>query len=164
MGGVLILLALTCSTMLWADLTNGYVWAALFVTLGYGLIGFVDDFLKLSRRNHKGVSARGKLIAQVAIGLVAAAWISHLTRGPLGTALIFPVFKSLVIPLGFGFPIFGMLVMLGSSNAVNLTDGLDGLAIVPTIIAAGVLGADRLPRRQPHLRRLPAAQRRRRRR
>jgi phospho-N-acetylmuramoyl-pentapeptide-transferase len=139
MGGVLILMALTLSTLLWADLANGYVWAALFVTLGYGTVGFVDDYLKLSRRNHKGVSARGKLVAQVAIGLVAAVWIVHLTRGPLGSELVFPVFKSLAIPLGVGFPVFGMLVMLGSSNAVNLTDGLDGLAIVPTIIAAGVL-------------------------
>ena len=138
MGGVLILLALTVSTLLWADLGNGYVWAVLFLTLGYGAIGFVDDFLKLSRRNPKGVSARGKLVCQVGLGLITAVWISWLTRGPLGTGLTVPVFKEVLIPLGFFYPVVGMVVMLGSSNAVNLTDGLDGLAIVPTIIAAGV--------------------------
>jgi phospho-N-acetylmuramoyl-pentapeptide-transferase len=138
MGGVLILLSLTVATLLWADLSNGYVWAALFVTLGYGALGFVDDFQKLARRNHKGVSARGKLVVQVAIGLVAAWWIARLTHGPLGTGLVVPVFKEVMIPLGVFFPVFGMLVMLGASNAVNLTDGLDGLAIVPTIIAASV--------------------------
>jgi phospho-N-acetylmuramoyl-pentapeptide-transferase len=138
MGGVLILFALSISTLLWVDLTNGYVWAVLFVTLGYGALGFADDFLKLSRRNPKGVSGRVKLVAQTAIGLIAAIWIVWLTHEPLGTVLTVPVFKDVMIPLGLAFPVFGMLVMLGSSNAVNLTDGLDGLAIVPTIIAAGV--------------------------
>ena len=138
MGGVLILTSLVASTLIWADLTNGYVWAVLLLTLGYGAIGFVDDFLKLSRRNTKGVSARGKLVAQLALGLGCAVWISLLTRGPLGTGLTIPVFKEVLIPLGFAFPLVGMFVMIGSSNAVNLTDGLDGLAIVPTIIAAGV--------------------------
>ena len=88
--------------------------------------------------NTKGVSARGKLVAQVAIGLAAAAWMSWLTRGPLGTGLTIPVFKEVLIPFGYAFPLVGMLVMLGASNAVNLTDGLDGLAIVPTIIACAV--------------------------
>jgi phospho-N-acetylmuramoyl-pentapeptide-transferase len=110
----------------------------MFVTLGYGVLGFVDDYLKLSRNNHKGVSPRVKMIAQALIGLIAAVWLVLLTRGPLATALTIPVFKEVVIPLGFLFPIFAMLVMLGASNAVNLTDGLDGLAIVPTIICAGV--------------------------
>ncbi len=137
MGGVLILLALTLSTLLWANLANGYVWATLFVTLGYGTLGFVDDWRKLARRNHRGVSARTKLVVQVVIGLIAASWIAMLTSGPLGTSLTVPVFKAVLIPLGAFFPVFGMLVMLGASNAVNLTDGLDGLAIVPTIIAAG---------------------------
>ena len=113
-------------------------WAVLFVTLGYGALGFADDYLKLSRQNHKGVSARMKLLAQTAIGLIAAIWLMLLTRGPLGSTLTVPVFKEVLIPLGFLFPLFGMLVMLGASNAVNLTDGLDGLAIVPTIICAGV--------------------------
>jgi phospho-N-acetylmuramoyl-pentapeptide-transferase len=138
MGGVLILSALVISTLLWVDLRNLYVWAVMFVTLGYGVLGFVDDYLKLSRNNHKGVSPRVKMIAQALIGLIAAVWLVLLTRGPLATALTIPVFKEVVIPLGFLFPIFAMLVMLGASNAVNLTDGLDGLAIVPTIICAGV--------------------------
>ena len=138
MGGVLILSALVISTLLWVDLTNLYVWAVMFVTLGYGALGFADDYLKLSRNNHKGVSPRVKMIAQALIGLIAAVWLVMLTRGSLATALTIPVFKEVVIPLGFGFPIFAMLVMLGASNAVNLTDGLDGLAIVPTIICAGV--------------------------
>jgi phospho-N-acetylmuramoyl-pentapeptide-transferase len=138
MGGVLILFALSISTMLWVDLRNLYVWAVMFVTLGYGALGFADDYLKLSRQNHKGVSAKAKLIAQMLIGMIAAIWLMELTRGPLATTLAVPVFKEVLIQLGFFFPIFGMLVMLGASNAVNLTDGLDGLAIVPTIICAGV--------------------------
>jgi phospho-N-acetylmuramoyl-pentapeptide-transferase len=138
MGGVLILFAMTISTLLWANLSNLYVWAVLFVTLGYGALGFADDFRKLARRDHRGVSGRTKLIAQTVIGLIAATWIMLLTRQPLGSNVAVPFFKEIMIPLGFGFPLFGMLVMLGASNAVNLTDGLDGLAIVPTIIAAGV--------------------------
>jgi phospho-N-acetylmuramoyl-pentapeptide-transferase len=138
MGGVLILAALTLSTLIWADLRNGYVWAVLLLTLGYGVLGFADDYIKLSQANFRGLSARGKLIVQLVLGLVAAFWISQLTRGPLGTGVTVPVFKEVLIPLGLGFPLFGMVVMLGFSNAVNLTDGLDGLAIVPTIIAAGV--------------------------
>ena len=138
MGGVLILMSLTISTLLWADLRNGYVWAVLLLTLGYGAVGFVDDYLKLSRRNTKGVSARSKMVAQLAMGLLCAVALSLLTRGALGTGLTVPVFKEVLIPLGFAFPLVGMFVMVGASNAVNLTDGLDGLAIVPTIIAAGV--------------------------
>jgi phospho-N-acetylmuramoyl-pentapeptide-transferase len=115
-----------------------YVWAVLFVTLGYGALGFVDDYLKLSRQNHKGVSAKVKLITQMLIGLIAATLLMTLTRGPLGTSIAIPVFKEVLIQLGVLFPIFAMLVMIGASNAVNLTDGLDGLAIVPTIICAGV--------------------------
>ena len=138
MGGVLMLLAMGCSVLVWGNLANGYVWAVLLVTYGYGGVGFVDDFLKLSRRNTKGVSARGKLVAQLVIGLVAAAWMSWLTRGALGTGLTIPVFKDVLIPFGYAFPLVGMVVMLGASNAVNLTDGLDGLAIVPTIIACAV--------------------------
>ena len=138
MGGVVILSALSISTLLWVDLRNGYVWSVLFVTLSYGALGFADDYRKLSRRNHKGISPAVKLTAQTLIGLVAATWIVMLTRGALATSLTIPVFKDVLIPFGFGFPVFAMLVMLGASNAVNLTDGLDGLAIVPTIICAGV--------------------------
>jgi phospho-N-acetylmuramoyl-pentapeptide-transferase len=138
MGGVLILSAMTISTLLWADLRNGYVWAVLLLTLGYGALGFVDDYIKLSKGNFRGLSGRGKLIVQALLGLGATVWIMLLTREPLASTLTVPVFKELLIPLGYAFPLFGMLVMLGSSNAVNLTDGLDGLAIVPTIICAGV--------------------------
>ena len=138
MGGVLILASLTVPTLLWANLRNGYVWAVLLLTLGYGGIGFMDDYLKLSKRNTKGVSARGKLVAQLLMGLGCAVWIWLLTREPLGSSLTVPVFKEVLIPLGILFPLVGMVVMIGASNAVNLTDGLDGLAIVPTIIAAAV--------------------------
>jgi len=138
MGGLLILFALTISTLLWVDLRNGYVWATLFVTLGYGALGFWDDYLKVTKRNTKGVSGRTKLYVQAGVGLIAAIWISSLARGPLSMALVFPIFKDAALQLGYAFPVFGMLVMMGASNAVNLTDGLDGLAIVPTIICAGV--------------------------
>jgi phospho-N-acetylmuramoyl-pentapeptide-transferase len=138
MGGLLILGSLTISTLLWVDLHNMYIWAVLFVTLGYGALGFWDDYLKVTRRNTRGVPGRTKLVVQAVVGLIAAIWITSLARGPLGTALTMPVFKEVVIQLGFFFPIFGMLVMMGASNAVNLTDGLDGLAIVPTMIAASV--------------------------
>jgi phospho-N-acetylmuramoyl-pentapeptide-transferase len=138
MGGVLILAALTTSTLLWADLRSGYVWAVLFCTLSYGAVGFVDDFLKLSRRNPRGVSSRGKLVVQIVIGLIAAVWMMQLTKGAIATSVAVPVFKGVLLHLGLAFPLFGMFVMVGSSNAVNLTDGLDGLATVPTIIVAGV--------------------------
>jgi phospho-N-acetylmuramoyl-pentapeptide-transferase len=138
MGGVLMLAAMSVSTLLWADLRSGYVWAVLFCTLGYGAVGFADDFLKLSRRNTKGVSARTKLVVQVGIGLISAFWIAYLTKGALGTSLAVPVFKGVLLNMGLLFPVFGMFVMLSSSNAVNLTDGLDGLATVPTIIVASV--------------------------
>jgi len=138
MGGVLILLALLISTLLWADLDNGYVWATLFVTIGYGALGFADDYMKLTKRNTKGVPGRVKLIVQAGIGLIAAIWITSLIPAPLNHGLAVPLFKNLLIPFGFLFPLIGMFVLMGASNSVNLTDGLDGLAIVPTIIAAGV--------------------------
>jgi phospho-N-acetylmuramoyl-pentapeptide-transferase len=138
MGGVLILASLTVSTLLWANLSNGFVWVVLLLTLAYGGIGFIDDYIKLSKANYKGLSSRGKLILQAIFGLAAAIAIMWLTRGPMATSLTIPVFKEVLIPLGLAFPLVGMLVMMGFSNAVNLTDGLDGLAIVPTIIAAGV--------------------------
>ena len=138
MGGVLILFALGISTLLWADLRNGFVWVVLFVTFGYGTLGFVDDYLKLTKRNTKGVSGRLKLVGQLVIGLIAAVWLTQLMPPAIATGLALPLLKDTLIPLGIAFPLFGMLVMMGSSNAVNLTDGLDGLAIVPTIIAFGV--------------------------
>ena len=138
MGGLLILVALGVSTLLWADLENGYVWAVLMVTIGYGALGFADDFLKLTRRNTKGVPGRVKLAVQAALGLGAAIWITRLMPGSIADDLSVPVFKHLLLPFGPVFPLIAMFVMMGASNAVNLTDGLDGLAIVPTIIAAGV--------------------------
>jgi phospho-N-acetylmuramoyl-pentapeptide-transferase len=138
MGGVLIILALLVSTLLWADLDNGYVWATLFVTIGYGALGFADDYMKLTKRNTKGVPGRVKLLVQAGIGLIAAIWITSLIPAPLNYGLAVPLFKNLLIPFGFLFPLIGMFVLMGASNSVNLTDGLDGLAIVPTIIAAGV--------------------------
>ncbi|MFT8246265.1 phospho-N-acetylmuramoyl-pentapeptide-transferase [Roseomonas sp. BN140053] len=138
MGGVLILLALGLSTLLWADLRSGIVWAVLTVTFGYGLLGFWDDWLKVTKRNTKGVSGKAKLIAQGGLGLVAAFWLTWLMPAGLQQGLAVPVFKEVLIPFGIFFPLLAMLVMMGSSNAVNLTDGLDGLAIVPVMIAAGV--------------------------
>jgi phospho-N-acetylmuramoyl-pentapeptide-transferase len=138
MGGLLILFAMSISTLLWVDLRNPYIWPVLFVTWGYGLLGFADDYLKVTKRSHKGVPGRVKLLVQALVGLVASVWIVMMMRGPLGTEVAVPVFKEVLIPLGFAFPFFAMLVMMGASNAVNLTDGLDGLAIVPTMIAAAV--------------------------
>ena len=137
MGGFLILIALTVSTLLWADLANGYVWAVLMVTIGFGAIGFVDDYLKVSKRNPRGLAGRVKIVGQVAISLFAAWWIVQITRDPLDTSLAVPFLKSLLVDLGWLFLPFAVFVMVGASNAVNLTDGLDGLAIVPVMIAAG---------------------------
>ncbi|WP_424134449.1 phospho-N-acetylmuramoyl-pentapeptide-transferase [Roseomonas chloroacetimidivorans] len=138
MGGVLILLALTASTLLWADLRNPMVWAVLVLTLGFGALGFADDWLKVTKRNTKGVSARGKLVVQFGLGLIVAVFILWFLPPGLNDSLTLPVFKEVMIPFSFFFPLVGMLVMVGASNAVNLTDGLDGLAIVPVMIAAGV--------------------------
>ena len=137
MGGILILLAFAVATLLWADLNNGYVWAVLAVTGGYGAIGFVDDYLKLTQRSSKGLSGKVKLVLEIAIATAVAIWIISLARDPLATSLAVPFFKNLLIELGWFFPVVAVFVMVGASNAVNLTDGLDGLAIVPVMIAAG---------------------------
>jgi phospho-N-acetylmuramoyl-pentapeptide-transferase len=136
MGGLIILLGLLAGTLLWADLTNKYVWAVIFVTAGFGLVGFADDFLKLTRRSHKGVPGRTKLIAECLVAAIATGWIMSLSRDPLTTSLVVPFFKDVVLPLGIGFLPLAVFVMVGASNAVNLTDGLDGLAIGPVMIAA----------------------------
>ena len=138
MGGFLILFALTVATVLWADLTNGYVWVALGVTITYGAIGFLDDYLKVMHRNRVGLSSKLKLGLQTAIAVAAGLWIMRLLPEPLSTTLAVPFFKNLLIDLGWMFLAFAVVVMVGASNAVNLTDGLDGLAIVPVMIAAGV--------------------------
>ncbi|MGD9649264.1 MAG: phospho-N-acetylmuramoyl-pentapeptide-transferase [Dongiaceae bacterium] len=140
MGGSLILLAFTVSTLLWADLANIYVWAVMLVTLGFGALGFADDYLKLKYKNSKGVPGKIKLAGQIIIATMAAALIVCSTREPLATAVTIPFFKDILIQLGPFFVLFAIFVMVGASNAVNLTDGLDGLAIVPVMIAAMVLG------------------------
>jgi len=138
MGGFLILLAVSVSTLLWADLTNGFVWVALAVTVGYGAIGFLDDFRKVTRRDFRGLPGRIKLALQVVVAIAAAIWITELTPAPLQDTLAVPFFKNVLLNLGWAFVILAVLVVVGSSNAVNLTDGLDGLAIVPVMIASGV--------------------------
>jgi phospho-N-acetylmuramoyl-pentapeptide-transferase len=140
MGGFLILLSISVSTLLWADLSNDYVWVVLFVTIGFGAVGFADDYLKLSRKNSKGLKGRAKLACQLVIAVAAAIWVTDVTPDPLSTALVLPFFKNLLIDLQWFFIPFAAFVMIGSSNAVNLTDGLDGLAIVPVMIAASCFG------------------------
>ncbi len=139
MGGLLILSAVSTATLLWADLSNRYIWAVLIVTLGFGSIGFIDDYLKLSKRSSDGLPGKIKLIAEIIIAGSVAWWISEITLDPLSTSLAVPFFKNLLIDLGWFFIPFAALVMVGASNAVNLTDGLDGLAIVPAMIVAGCL-------------------------
>jgi phospho-N-acetylmuramoyl-pentapeptide-transferase len=137
MGGLMILSGLVVATLLWANLTNRYVWVVLGVTLGFGAIGLYDDYLKVTKRTHNGLSARARLLIE---GLIAAAAVIAMTyfgRTPLSTALAFPLFKDLVINLGWLFVLLGAFVIVASANAVNLTDGLDGLAIGPVMIAAG---------------------------
>lgn len=140
MGGFLILMSIIVSTLLWADIRNSFVWVVLLVTIGFGAIGFTDDYLKLSQKNSKGLSGRLKLVFQVIIGTVAAIWVMTLTREPLAGTLAVPFFKDFLIHLGWFFVPFAVFVLVGASNAVNLTDGLDGLAIVPVMIAAGCFG------------------------
>jgi phospho-N-acetylmuramoyl-pentapeptide-transferase len=140
MGGFLILLALTTSTLLWADLTNPYVWIVLLVTAGFGLIGFFDDYRKLTRRSHRGLSGKVKLLLEGVIAGAACIALAFLMPAPLANAIAVPFFKNVVFNLGWFFLPFGILVVTGASNAVNLTDGLDGLAIVPSMFAAGCFG------------------------
>ena len=140
MGGFLILVGLVPSVLLWADWSNRYVWIVLFVTLGFGAVGFADDYLKVSKISPQGVPGRVKLLFEFAIALVAMWALVLVSSEPLQTALTLPFFKTVLIQLGGFFFLFGALVIVGSSNAVNLTDGLDGLAIVPVMIAAASLG------------------------
>ncbi len=136
MGGFLILLGLTVGTLLWADLANRYVWAVLLVTIGFGLVGFYDDYLKVTKQNPKGVPGKLKMVLQIIIAGAAAVWIASVTRDPLATGLAIPFVKDLLLNLGIFMVPFAIFVIVGASNAVNLTDGLDGLAIVPVMIAA----------------------------
>jgi len=140
MGGALILLSITLSVLLWGDLSNRYVWVALLTTLSFGLIGWIDDYKKLVKRDPKGLAAKWKYLWQSIFGLVAVIYLYHSSVSPIETQLIVPFFKDIAISLGMGYILLGYFVVVGSSNAVNLTDGLDGLAIMPTVMVAGALG------------------------
>ncbi|HAO25546.1 MULTISPECIES: phospho-N-acetylmuramoyl-pentapeptide-transferase [unclassified Methylophaga] len=140
MGGSLILVAIAVSTLLWADLANRYVWVVLLVTLLFGLIGFIDDYIKLVRQDPKGLLSRYKYFWQSVVGVGAAIFLYMTVQTPAETQLIVPFFKEIVIPLGAWYLLVVYLVIVGSSNAVNLTDGLDGLAIMPTVMVAAALG------------------------
>ena len=140
MGGALIIVAIAISTLLWSNLANRYVWVVLAVMFMFGIIGWVDDYKKLVKRDPKGLIARYKYFWQSVAGLAAAIFL-YKTASPVETQLIVPVFKDVVIPLGmFGYVALAYLVIVGTSNAVNLTDGLDGLAILPTVMVGGALG------------------------
>ena len=141
MGGSLILVSVTVTTLLWADLQNRFVWTVLLVTLGFGAVGWVDDYRKVVHRNPKGLSARAKLFWQSVIGLAAACYIAYSSHLPAQTQLIVPFFKTVAYPLGlFGFVALTYFVIVGTSNAVNLTDGLDGLATMPLVMVCSALG------------------------
>lgn len=137
MGGFMILFAILSATLLWADLANRYVWAVLIVTVGFGLVGFADDYLKVSKRNSKGVPGKIKLAAEIAIGAAAVYWIGLIAAPAHADMLAIPFLKDVLIDLGWLFLPMAVFVIVGTSNAVNLTDGLDGLAIVPVMFAAG---------------------------
>ncbi len=140
MGGTLILVAILISTLLWADLGNRYIWVVLLVTMTYGAIGFVDDYKKIKYGNSKGLSAKSKYMMQSVIGLTAAVFLYQTAELPAETELIVPFFKNVMLDLGWGYVILTYFVIVGTSNAVNLTDGLDGLAIMPTVLVASGLG------------------------
>ncbi|MCW8828399.1 MAG: phospho-N-acetylmuramoyl-pentapeptide-transferase [Gammaproteobacteria bacterium] len=140
MGGALILAAIAISTLLWADLANRYVWVVLVVTLLFGAIGFIDDYKKLIQKQSEGLKARHKYLLQTIVGLGAAIFLYSTARVPAELELIVPFIKTVALPMGICFIVLTYFVIVGSSNAVNLTDGLDGLAILPTVMVGGALG------------------------
>ncbi len=140
MGGLLIVGALLTSTLLWARLDNAFIWIVLFVTMSFGAIGFADDYAKVSKQTHKGVPGKLRLALGFAIAGIAAYWAAAFHTPDLQYQLAMPVFKNTLINLGYFFIPFAMIVIVGAANAVNLTDGLDGLAIMPVMIAAATLG------------------------
>ena len=140
MGGALILVAIAVSTLMWADLSNRYIWVVLLVTLGFGIIGFIDDYIKLVRQDPKGLISRYKYFWQSVVGITVAVFLYQTAVVPAETQLIVPFFKHIVIPMGAWYMLLSYLVIVGTSNAVNLTDGLDGLAIMPTVMIASALG------------------------
>lgn len=140
MGGALILMSIVLTTLLWADLSNSYIWVVLLTTLGFGAIGWVDDYRKVVHRNPKGLSARVKFFWQSLIAIIVALYLASTAEIPAQTDMIVPFFKEVAIPLGItGFVILTYFVIVGTSNAVNLTDGLDGLAIMPTVMISSAL-------------------------
>ncbi len=140
MGGAMVLLSIALTTLLWGDLRNRYLWVVLLVTLGFGVVGWVDDYRKVVHRNPKGLSARSKFFWQSVFGLAAAVYLGVTASLPAELELILPFFKVAAYPLGvLGFITLSYLVIVGTSNAVNLTDGLDGLAILPTVMVGGAL-------------------------
>lgn len=134
MGGLLLLIAVSVSALCWAQISNPYVWVLIFVMIGFGLAGFVDDYKKLTKHNSKGISGRQKLFVQFVISLIACLWLICLENGPMGTTLTIPFFKNVFIDLSYFYIPFVLIVIVGSSNAVNLTDGLDGLVSMPVIM------------------------------
>ncbi|MDD5033853.1 MAG: phospho-N-acetylmuramoyl-pentapeptide-transferase [Methylococcaceae bacterium] len=140
MGGALILVSIAISTLLWGDLSNRYVWVTLLVTLAFGVIGFIDDYKKLVLRNSKGLAARYKYLWQSVFGFTAALYLYHTASLPAETTFIVPFFKGILLDLSWFYVVLSYFVIVGSSNAVNLTDGLDGLAIMPTVLVGGALG------------------------
>jgi len=140
MGGALILFAIVVSTLLWSDLGNHYVWTVLLVTLAFGVIGWIDDYRKLVLQDSAGLAARWKYLLQSLVGLLAAIYLYRHAQSPVETEMIVPFFKGIVIPLGMGYVVVAYLYIVGFSNAVNLTDGLDGLAIMPAVFIAVALG------------------------
>lgn len=140
MGGAMILVSVVISTLLWADLSNRFVWVVLFVSLAFGVIGWMDDYRKLVDKNPRGMGAANKFGAQSVVGLVSALFLYFTAQSPSEISLIVPLFKEVAIYMGPWFIVLTYLVIVGTSNAVNLTDGLDGLAIVPTVLVAGGLG------------------------
>jgi len=140
MGGLMILAGVLISTLLWANLENHYVWVVLFVTVGFGAIGFYDDYLKVTKQSHKGFSGRSRLAIEALIAAIACIAISYMATPGLANKLALPFSKELIFNIGWFYVIFGGFVIVGAGNAVNITDGLDGLAIVPVMIAAGTFG------------------------
>jgi len=140
MGGVLIILAVTVSTLLWGDLRQASLWLVLIVTIAFGLVGWVDDYRKLVLKNSKGLPGRWKYFWQSMIAIAAVTYLYANNSMPFHTELSIPFFKSVFMNLGYLFPVFAYFVIVGSSNAVNLTDGLDGLAIMPIVMVSGALG------------------------
>ncbi|CAN7724422.1 phospho-N-acetylmuramoyl-pentapeptide-transferase [Bosea sp. LjRoot9] len=140
MGGLMILAGLFAATLLWGNLRNAYVWVVLGVAASYAAIGFYDDYLKVTKQSHKGFSGKARLLLEVAIALVACSVIMQLGPAGISSGFAMPFLKELVIPLGLFFPLVTAFVVVGAGNAVNLTDGLDGLAIVPVMIAAATFG------------------------